>query len=99
MNFLQKATKEAKGSESSLSSFPSVKFLLFFLSLFFLASCASTTHIATFKAPSLAPVEQAVTRVEQHVSGAQSAAKKLKAATDEATQQNKAWQDAYNQLT
>lgn len=63
------------------------------------ASCASTRPAPVFQAPSLAPVEQAVTRVEQHVSGAKDAAKKLAEATAEANRKDKAWQDAYNQLT
>jgi len=62
-------------------------------------ACASqVTPTPVFQAPSLAPVEQAVTRVEQHVSGARDAARKLADATDAVTKTNKAWQDAYDQL-
>ena len=59
-------------------------------------ACASTQHAApVFQAPSVAPVQQAVTRVEQHVKGAQGAAKKL---ADECAQKSAGWQAAYEQL-
>lgn len=63
-----------------------------------LCSCASTTPVATFQATSLAPVEQAVTRTEQSVQGARSAAKQVSNATAEPCK-TKEWQDAYNLLT
>jgi hypothetical protein len=62
------------------------------------SSCATTrTSVATFKAPSLAPLQQAVSRVEQRVSGAKDAAVKLAAATTEPCK-TKEWQDAYDAL-
>jgi len=64
-----------------------------------LCSCASTTHVTTFKPPSLAPVTQSVARIEKSVQGAQSAAKRLEAATDEASKDDKAWRAAYVELT
>lgn len=66
---------------------------------FAFASCASAPQLAPkFVAPSVAPVEQAVTRVEQHVQGAQGAATKLASATTEPCK-TKEWQDAYTSLT
>jgi hypothetical protein len=60
-----------------------------------LGACAATQPTPVFQAPSVAPVKQAVTRVEQHVQGAQGAARKL---ADECAQKSAGWQAAYNQL-
>lgn len=61
-----------------------------------LASCASSPPAQTFTAPSLAPAQQAVARVEQHVSGARGVAQKLAADCDK---KNADWNNAYTQLT
>lgn len=59
------------------------------------ASCASPPVAQTFQAPSLAPAEQAVARVEQHVQGAKGAAQKL---ADECAKKDAGWQSAYTAL-
>ena len=62
----------------------------------FLSACASTKPApVTFVAPSVAPVKQAVTRVEQHVKGATDAAKKLEA---ECATKSAGWASAYETL-
>lgn len=58
--------------------------------------CASTRPAPVhFVAPSVAPVKQAVTRVEQHVKGATDAAAKL---AQECETKSAGWADAYNEL-